>query len=88
MSPEYADDWKAVKELAKLNDSASLAKLTRYVMEAMRISSAAAGVTRTVANDIVVQDGLNKVTFTAGETMFIDLVFPPNRPANVAGQRE
>jgi hypothetical protein len=79
LSPEYADDWKAVKQLAKSNNADSLATLTRYVMEAMRISSAAAGVTRTLAHDTAIQDGPNRVTFNTGETMFIDLV-PPTPP--------
>ena len=78
LSPQYADEWNAIKILAQSDDTDSLAKLTRYVMEAMRISSSAAGVERIAANNIVVQDGGNKVSCTVGDQVFVDLVPYPH----------
>ncbi len=44
-------------------------------MEGIRIISSAAGVLRVCAEDIVVADGKNNVSCTAGDKVFIDLVF-------------
>ena len=44
-------------------------------MEGIRIISSAAGVSRISAEDIVVADGKNNVTCSAGDMVFIDLVF-------------
>ena|ERR1700721_2799774 len=75
LSPDYAHDWKAIVGLSKSDDEASRKKLTRYVMEACRIVSSAAGVSRIVAKDIVVTDGDKQVTLQAGQQLFVDLVY-------------
>lgn len=61
--------------MSKLEDEGSLTKLTRYVMEGIRIISSAAGVSRVCAKEIVVADGKNNVTCSVGDMVFIDLVF-------------
>jgi cytochrome P450 len=79
LSDEYAADWKAIVALANSEDTdASRKALTRYVMEAMRITTSAAGVSRKVANDIVIQDGDRQVSLKAGDMLFADLVTPPS----------
>lgn len=75
MSHEYRDDWAEIVRLSKLEDEGSLTKLTRYVMEGIRIISSAAGVSRVCAKEIVVADGKNNVTCSVGDMVFIDLVF-------------
>ena len=75
MSDEYRDDWTEIIRLSKLEDEGSLTTLTRYVMEGIRIISAAAGVSRMCAKDIIVADGKNNVTCSAGDMVFIDLVY-------------
>jgi hypothetical protein len=80
LSDDYSEDWKEICCLAKLEDDASLTKLTRYVMEGCRIVSSAAGVLRKCAKDIVVDDGGTKVSCTAGDSVFIDLVSPQSIP--------
>jgi cytochrome P450 len=78
LSDEYAKDWKDIVDLANGEDTdASRKALTRYVMEAMRITTSAAGVSRKVANDIVIQDGDRQVSLKAGDMLFADLVYPP-----------
>jgi cytochrome P450 len=76
LSEEYHKDWLEIIRLSKLEDTDSIHKLTRYIMEAMRITSSAAGVSRVCAKDIVVADGDRKVACSAGDMVFIDLVFP------------
>lgn len=77
LSDEYAQDWKDIVTLANSEDTeATRNKLMRYVMEAMRITTSAAGVSRKVVNDIVVQDGANSVSLKAGDMLFADLVPP------------
>lgn len=76
LSDEYREDWLEIVRLSKLDDTDSVHTLTRYVMEGYRIVSSAAGVSRICAKDIVVADGDNKVTCSAGDMVFIDLVFP------------
>lgn len=74
LSDEYAKDWNDIVTLAHKDDEASRKLLTRYVLEAIRISSAAAGVSRKVAKDIVVSDGAEQVDLKAGDMLFVDLV--------------
>jgi cytochrome P450 len=77
LSDEYAQDWNDIVTLANSEDTeATRNKLMRYVMEAMRITTSAAGVSRKVVNDIVVQDGENSVSLKAGDMLFADLVPP------------
>ena len=44
-------------------------------MEGIRIISSAAGVSRICAKDIVVADGKNRVNCSAGDMVFVNLVF-------------
>ena len=74
LSDEYAKDWNDIVTLAQKDDEASRRLLTRYVLEAIRISSAAPGVSRKVAKDIVVSDGAEQVDLKAGDMLFVDLV--------------
>lgn len=78
MSDDYRQDWLEIVRLSKLDDTESIHKLTRYVMEGSRIVSAAPGVLRACAKDIVVADGERKVSCTDGDQVFIDLVSSMN----------
>ena len=74
LSPEYHEDWMEIVRLSRLNDEDSHSKLTRYVMEACRLCSAAPGVARTVTKNTTITNGDKQVICKPGDTVFVDLV--------------
>jgi cytochrome P450 len=76
LSDAYDKEWQDIVRLANSDKEEDREKLTKYVMEACRLSTISPQLSRVAAKDMVLDDKGKKVSCKAGERLFVDLVHP------------
>lgn len=73
MSEKYSHHWPEIVRLAKVDDKE---RLRRYAMEGCRLSTQNFGLSRSVAQDISIEERDITYNLKAGDKVFVNLVRP------------